>query len=99
MANEWNVIDLATELGMSTNTLFISIRRGRVQVLRRVPGYRGRIICCADTGAERAERQHRNSRKCPAAGIDRSLDTGSGPWFVVLFNSRVLGLRCMPFDP
>jgi hypothetical protein len=45
MANEWNVIDLATELGMSTNTLFISIRRGRVQVLRRVPGYRGRIIC------------------------------------------------------
>jgi hypothetical protein len=47
--NEWLVIDLATELGMSKNTLFTWIKRGWVRVLRQVPGYRVRIICWADT--------------------------------------------------
>jgi hypothetical protein len=45
------------------------------------------------------EDTHRNLRKCPAAETGRSLDAGSGPWFVVLFNARVLGLRCMSFGP
>jgi DNA invertase Pin-like site-specific DNA recombinase len=48
-ANEWLVIDLATELEMSKNTLFAWIKRGWVRVHRQAPGYRGRIICWADT--------------------------------------------------
>ena len=47
--NEWLVIDLAAELEMSKNTLFTWIKRGWVRVVRQVPGYRGRVICWADT--------------------------------------------------
>jgi hypothetical protein len=49
-ANEWQVLDLAEELGMSKNTVFSWIKRGWVRVVRQVPGYRGRVICWADTG-------------------------------------------------
>jgi hypothetical protein len=55
--NEWLVIDLAAELGMSKNTLFTWIKRGWVRVLRQVPGYRGRVICWAD--AQELDRLHR----------------------------------------
>jgi hypothetical protein len=47
--NEWLVIDLAAELEMAKNTLFSWIKRGWVRVLRQAPGYRGRVICWADT--------------------------------------------------
>lgn len=47
--NEWLVIDLAAKLEMSKNTLFSWIKRGWVRVLRQAPGYRGRVICWADT--------------------------------------------------
>jgi hypothetical protein len=47
--NEWLVLDLAAELDMAKNTLFSWIKRGWVRVLRQAPGYRGRVICWADT--------------------------------------------------
>ncbi len=47
--NEWLVIDLAAKLEMAKNTLFSWIKRGWVRVVRQVPGYRGRLICWADT--------------------------------------------------
>jgi DNA invertase Pin-like site-specific DNA recombinase len=47
--NEWLVIDLAAELEMAKSTLFTWIKSGWVRVLRQQPGYRGRVICWADT--------------------------------------------------
>ena len=55
--NEWLAIDLAAKLEMGKNTLFSWIRRGWVRVVRRVPGYRGRVICWAD--AEELDRLRR----------------------------------------
>ena len=46
--NEWLVISLAQELSMPKNTLIAWINRGWVHVVRRLPGYRGRLICWAD---------------------------------------------------
>ena len=42
---------------------------------------------------------HRNPRKCAAAGIGRSLDAVSGPWFVMLFNGGVLGVAMHVLRP
>ena len=47
--NEWLVIDLAAELEMTKNTLFSWVKRGWVCMIRQAPGYRGRLICWADT--------------------------------------------------
>lgn len=46
--NEWFAIDLAARLRMPKNTLLEWVRRGWVHVVRQLPGYRGRVICCAD---------------------------------------------------
>jgi hypothetical protein len=34
---------------MAKNTLFTWIKRGWVRVLRQMAGYRGRVVCWADT--------------------------------------------------
>ncbi len=46
--DQWFVVDLADELQMPKNTLFAWIKQGWVHVVRRLPGYRGRLICFAD---------------------------------------------------
>ena len=60
--NEWLVIDLAAELEMAKNTLFSWIKRGWVCVVRQVPGYRGRVICWADSGELDRLRRLRQSK-------------------------------------
>jgi DNA invertase Pin-like site-specific DNA recombinase len=46
--SEWLAFDLAARLKMARGTLFSWIGRGWVQIVRRLPGYRGRVICWAD---------------------------------------------------
>jgi hypothetical protein len=46
--HEWSVLDLAKHLQMPKNTLFAWMQRGWVQ-FRRLPGYRGRCLCWADS--------------------------------------------------
>ena len=46
--DEWCVIDLATRLAVGKNTLHGWLRRGWV-AFRRLPGYRGRCVCWADS--------------------------------------------------
>jgi hypothetical protein len=46
--NEWGVLDLAGELKMPKNTLLAWMQRGWVHY-RRLPGYRGRCLCWANT--------------------------------------------------
>jgi len=47
--NEWFARALAAKLQMPKNTLLEWVRRGWVHVAWRLPGYRGRKICWADT--------------------------------------------------
>jgi hypothetical protein len=46
--NEWRVIDLARRLKINKTTLLSWIKQGWVHVARRLPGYRGRLICWAN---------------------------------------------------
>ena len=48
-ANEWFVLGLAERLKIPKNTLQQWIHRGWVHVVRQLPGYRGRMVCWADS--------------------------------------------------
>ena len=55
-------VERAATLKIPKNTLFRWIKRGWVRVVRQLPGYRGSMICWADTDEMERLRKLRETR-------------------------------------
>jgi DNA-binding transcriptional MerR regulator len=87
--DEWFVIDLAKLLGIGKTTLHAWLHRGWIRY-RRLPGYRGRCVCWADSDElERLRQLAETPRNWWAPALPRELTTpkplrsgpsGEGKW-------------------
>ena len=60
--NGWLAGELAAKLNIPKNTLFGWIKRCWVRVVRQLPGYKGCMICWADTDEMERLRKLRETR-------------------------------------
>lgn len=78
--NEWCVNDLAEKLAIPRTTLLSWIQRGWIHVSRRLPGYRGRIICWANASEfDRLQRLRRTKRYFGDPPLPKELTTPTVP--------------------
>lgn len=61
--DEWYVKDLSKKLGIPRTTLLCWVQRGWIHISRRLPGYRGAIICWANADEVDRLRQLRRAKR------------------------------------
>jgi DNA-binding transcriptional MerR regulator len=78
--NEWYVNDLAERLDIPRTTLLSWVKRGWIHVSRKLPGYRGRIVCWANTDElDRLRRLRKSKRHFGDPPLPKELTTPQAP--------------------
>jgi DNA invertase Pin-like site-specific DNA recombinase len=74
--NEWSVIDLAERLDIPRTTLLSWINRGWIHVSRKLPGYRGQIICWVSASElDRLQRLRKTKHQSGDPPLPKNLTT------------------------